>query len=69
VTDGEVGFLVICGVVAVLCMMFKRKKTPETLFIEVIEFVEVRKRPKGSGFFVNVVILAGIAVFIWAVSH
>jgi hypothetical protein len=68
-TDGEVGFLIICGVVALLSMMFKRKKTPDTLFIEVVEIFEIRKRPRAPRFLVNLAIVAVIGVFIWAVNR
>jgi hypothetical protein len=67
-TDGQVLFLIICGVV-VLSMMFGRKKTPQTMFIEVVEIFEIRKRPGAPRFLVNLAIVAVIGVFVWAVNR
>jgi hypothetical protein len=67
-TDAMVGWLIIGGLVF-LSMMFKRKKTPETMFIQVVEIFEIRKRPRAPRFLVNLAIVALIGVFIWAANR
>ena len=55
----------------------KRQNQPpqrgEMVFIEMVEFIEVRKRPKAPekapSFLVNLAIVAGIVAFIWMANH
>jgi hypothetical protein len=66
-TSGEIVFLVIVGVVAL--SLFKRKKAPKVVFVEMFEWIEVPRRPKFPRFLVNMAIMAGIAAFIWIMNR
>ena len=63
----QIVFLVICGVVVL--SMLGRKKKPGTMFVEVVEFIDVRPQRKKPRLLVNLLILAGIVVFIWIMSR
>jgi hypothetical protein len=69
-TNDQVGGLMLIGIAMVLYGL--RKKRParaDMVFIEMIEMVEIKKRPKAPTFVKNLAILAGIVAFIWVVYH
>jgi hypothetical protein len=65
-TDGQIGLLII-GAVA-LVWLFWRKKAPGVVFVELVEWIEVRpaKRPRRL---VNVAVVAAVVLAIWAAAH
>jgi len=71
-SDAMLGWLIIGGLI-VVSLLFGRKKSPQKppgmVFVEVVEIFEVRKRPKKSGFLVNLAIVATIIAFFWLVSR
>ena len=56
-------------------LQIRRKKRqnpparPEMVFFEMIEMIEVRKRPKAPVFVVNLAIVAVIVAFIWVMNR
>jgi hypothetical protein len=67
VETSQIVFLVFLGVVAVV--MLGRKKKPDTAFFDVVEIIDVRPKRKSSRFLVNLLIVAGIGVFLWIMSR
>ena len=77
-TSQEVGVLILVGLAMVLYGRRKKRQTPppargEMFFVETIEFIEVRSRPKAPekapAFLVNLAIVAGIVAFIWVMNR
>ncbi len=72
-TSEQVGGLMLVG----LALIFfsrrkKRQNSPargEMVFIEMIEIIEVRSRPKAPAFVVNMAIVAVIVAFVWVMNR
>jgi hypothetical protein len=60
-------FLVILGVFVL--SMLGRKKKPGAVFFDVIEIVDVRPKRRMPRIVVNLLIVAGIAAFLWIISR
>ena len=65
-SNGELGLLLIG--VAGFIWLFSKKKKPGMMIVETFEVFEVRRRP-WSGWLVNMLFLAGIALFIWIMNR
>jgi hypothetical protein len=72
-TDDQVGGLMLIAIGMMFLIWRKKRQNsqarPEMVFFEVIELIEVRKRPKVPEFFVNLAIVAVVVAFIWVMKH
>jgi len=72
-TDDQVGGLMLIALGMMILIWRKKRQNSqargEIVFLEMIELIEVRKRPKPPTFLVNLAIVAGIIAFIWVMNH
>jgi hypothetical protein len=71
-TSDQVGGMMLIGL-GLLILNWRRKRRnaparPELVFFEMIEVIEIRKRPKAPEFVVNLAIVAVIVAFIWVMK-
>ena len=72
-TSDQVGGLMLIALgLIILRWRNKRQNSqarPEMVFFEMIEMIEVRKRPKVPEFVKNLAIVAVVFAFIWVMKH
>jgi hypothetical protein len=72
-TDDQVGGLMLIALGMIILIWRKKRQNsqarPEMVYVEMIELIEVRRRPKVPEFVKNLAIVAVIFVFIWVMKH
>jgi hypothetical protein len=72
-TDDQVGGLMLIALGMMILIWRKKRQNsqarPEMVYFEMIELIEVRRRPKVPEFVKNLAIVAVIFVFIWVMKH
>jgi hypothetical protein len=72
-TDDQVGGLMLIALGMMILIWRKKPQNSqarlELVYFEMIELIEVRRRPKVPEFVKNLAIVAVIFVFIWVMKH
>ena len=72
-TSDQVGGLMLIALGMIILRWRKKRQNsqarPEMVYFEVIEMIEVRKRPKAPEFVKNLAIVAVVFAFIWVMKH
>jgi hypothetical protein len=72
-TDDQVCGWMLIGLALIFLGLRKKWQTPparpEMVYFEMIELIEVRKRPKAPEFVKNLAIVAVVFAFIWVMKH
>ena len=72
-TSDQVGGLMLIALALIFLSGRKKRQSPPArsgmVFVEVVEMIEIPKKPKVPGFVVNMAILVGIFGFIWIMNH
>jgi hypothetical protein len=71
-SDQVCGWMLIGLALIILRWRSKRQNSParpEMVYFEMIELIEVRKRPKAPEFVKNLAIVAVVFAFIWVMKH